>query len=751
MNHPRLVSFVRYGLYAVALMPLIIFSEFLSPFHFGKVIVFRAWMEILAVFYLVLVLKDRSHLPKTNGVFWAVTIFTAVFGLTTVTSVDGYQSFWGTLERMGGWFTLFHFWIFFVIAAAVIKKPEEWITFLKISVATSLFSALYGFLQKTDLSWVVGSGGRSRIFGTIGNPALFAGYELFNIFFALLLIFWSKVSRGGKMFYLLAFFLNLTAVFSTAVRGSLLAAVMALALFALFYTYIGGAKKIRWIMFSGVGLLVIMELFLILNHNASFVKNSPYLSRLADVSLHTRTVSTRFWAWQAGLDGWNDSVRTILLGWGPENFNLPFSKHFNPKFYLGPGSETLFDRGHNMFVEVLVTMGSVGLAAYLAVFVMLFRNLRRIFKRAPSRDEKMAAAALISGLLAYVVHNIFIFDTSANLMMFFLAAGLVHSLTNRGETKSFPAPAAKKTAGRPMGSQALILVAALLAIPVAISIYQTAIKPAKANYATTRAIVASWRGDHQRAVAKFTEAMAYNTFGEYEIRHRYAQYVMENITRFPAETRKDLLLLAVENGKKNLRPSDKDYLPYLYISRAYILIGKNDPLSAYNDLALENSLRALSIAPEFIRTYFEVAQAYLNKKDYAKAGEYFQRATELNPDVGVSYWYWAATELEKGNIERGLELVKVAESKGYGLTEGDYLRLLTLYIKKNDLPKIAEVYEQLIAFGTKNPQYHASLAVTYSKLGNKEEAVEQARQAAKLDPSFEPEAKSFIENLGRKY
>src|SRR3989338_9931172 len=145
---------VRWGIYAVALVPLIIFKDFLSPFHFGKVVLFRPWVEMLVVFYVVLVLRDRSFLPKPSLLLWAVTIFTAIFGLTTLTGVNPYQSFAGTLERMGGWFTLFHFWAFFVIAISVLRTRKEWVTFLKISVVISAISTIYGIFQKADLSFI---------------------------------------------------------------------------------------------------------------------------------------------------------------------------------------------------------------------------------------------------------------------------------------------------------------------------------------------------------------------------------------------------------------------------------------------------------------------------------------------------------------------------------------------------------------------------------------------------------------------
>src|SRR3989344_1047062 len=154
ITEPRLVGTIKYLIYVSAFMPLIIFSAFLSPFHFGKVVVFRTGVEIIAILYLILIANNRRFLPRLNTVFWIVTIFTAVFGLTSLTSINLYQSFMGTLERMGGWFTFFHFWIFFVIMISVLRTKEEWFTLIKISVFVSLLSTLYGFLQKTDASFI---------------------------------------------------------------------------------------------------------------------------------------------------------------------------------------------------------------------------------------------------------------------------------------------------------------------------------------------------------------------------------------------------------------------------------------------------------------------------------------------------------------------------------------------------------------------------------------------------------------------
>ena len=69
---------------------------------------------------------------------------------------------------------------------------------------------------------MIGSGGRNKIFGTIGNPALFAGYMIINAFLGLMMYFKPGNSAGEKYFYGAAFLIDAFAVLLTGVRGSVL-------------------------------------------------------------------------------------------------------------------------------------------------------------------------------------------------------------------------------------------------------------------------------------------------------------------------------------------------------------------------------------------------------------------------------------------------------------------------------------------------------------------------------------------------
>lgn len=737
-EHP-LAKIVKFGVYVIAFIPLVIFSDFLSPFHFGKVVVLRSIIEVLAVFYLILILSPggKSYLPPKSKILWAFIAFAGIFGLTSLTSINSFQSFWGNLERMGGFFTFLHYLVLFIMASAVLRTKQDWIRLIQVSLFVGILSAFYGFLQKTDVSWVIGSGGRNKIFGTIGNPALFAGYMIVNAFLALSMFARKESTSHGKQFYFLAFLVTSLGILLAGVRGSVLGWVVGLLIFGYMYKSENINRNIKKYTTMFLILVVATAGILFSLRGTDFVRGNSYLDRYSDISPKTYTVQTRVWAWTAGLQGWDDSAKTMLLGFGPENFNYPFSFNFNPKFYNGPGSETLFDRAHNMFMEVLVTMGAIGLIAYILLFVAAFAAIKR-FKD----EDKILGVGFIALLVAYMIHNSFIFDTSANFVIFFTALGFINFLDPKTVKRELV------VGNNRLGAGLGFLMIVLLAFS-ALFINKINIKPAKANYITTRAIIASWGNDIDRSIEKYTEAMEFDVPMKYEIRHRYAQYIINQSNKSKAleDPRVvDGLKLAIEKVQANIDENPQDYLPLLYQARLNIMLGRGDPSSEFNDAALDNSLAALEIAPTFVRGYFEVSQAYLNQKNYSKAIEYFQTAYDLHPEASISAWYLGMAYVDSGEVQKGLNII---DQSGHSFNAQQSLRMINLYVTLNRFDKVVELYENIVISNPTNPQFYASLAVAYARVGRIDDAVNTALKAAQIDPDFAGEAQAFLRSLGR--
>jgi len=114
----------------------------------------------------------------------------------------------------------------------------------------------------------------------------------------------------------------------------------------------------------------------------------------------------RFVVWERAVTGW---LERPLLGWGPENFNVMFQRHFNPVLFLPEyGQEIWFDRAHNIIVDTLVTVGIVGLLAYFGIFLATLLILWQNYQK--KRTCFWTAAAFSSLLAAYFVQNLTVFD-----------------------------------------------------------------------------------------------------------------------------------------------------------------------------------------------------------------------------------------------------------------------------------------------------------------------------------------------------
>lgn len=807
-SEPALAKWLRWLIYSSSLVPLIIFGQYVSPFHFGKVIVLRTVVQVMAGLYLMLIWRDRSYRPKGHPITWAFFAFTLAFTLTTFTGVAFLQSFWGTLERMGGLFTFWHYFIFYIILVSVLRTKEDWRTLIDLMVAVGFVSAIYGFLQKTNWSLILGSGERQRIFGTIGNPALFAGYQIligylavtmllmrqygpavrmrpdatsrgivwigigivsaiflgaaFNghslwvipmglVSYGVYLIVSTLFPNGGRWFYGISAGLIFLAAASTAVRGSLLAMAVATVVGLILWSSFNRSRRARNALLGSIAACVLFFFFAALLRSTPLVQHSPYLKRITDFSSQTQTVQTRFWAWSAGFKGWSESPQRMLLGWGPENFNVPFSKYFNPKFFMGPGSETFFDRAHNMFIEILVTMGLAGELTYLALFGVLFWTLVRFMRSPDNKDLRALGIGGTAFTIAYIIHNCFIFDTSANFLTFFMVLGFVAHVSQYGLDSAPDKPDQKR---RPMPWTGLQYAGAgIISLVVLITVYITSIQQAKANFASTRAIIAGWNGDFVTAVTKYREAIAYDVPGRYEYRNRFAQYLLE--TSAGADTSKvpgfnEAILEVIGDLQQNIQENPQDYLPLLYTARMYITLGKDNPQSPYNDMALQYANKALVISPTFVRTYYEVAQAYLNKQESQKAYDAFEAAYKLNPDVQLTQWYMAIVDFQLGRVDEGLAIVESLISNGYTLSESDALKVINAYIKKGDLKNVAILYGQLVKTSPTNATYWTQLAVVYARLGRIPEAIAATREALKLDksPEFQQQGQAFLRQLG---
>jgi hypothetical protein len=89
-----------------------------------KTLLFRGTVEIMLIFYLILIYADKNFLPKLNKFNLSLIIFTLISFVSGFVGINPFHSMFSTAERMMGNFGFLHFVIFVLILSSVIKTKD---------------------------------------------------------------------------------------------------------------------------------------------------------------------------------------------------------------------------------------------------------------------------------------------------------------------------------------------------------------------------------------------------------------------------------------------------------------------------------------------------------------------------------------------------------------------------------------------------------------------------------------------------
>lgn len=693
-------------LYALLLTPLPVWSGFLFPFITSKVMYFRPLVELALIFYIPLAFKYPELRPRWNWLSSMVWVYLGVMIATSIVGLNFYKSFWGTVERGEGILTMLHFAAYFTMLSSVLKSRKDWTRYITAAIAMITFT---GFISLGQLmcgsnniegicQFIPPSQGE-RISATIGNAAFYAAFLLFGVMLSWLLGSQAESKAAKYVFYANAVF-NAVLMVYTLTRGGFIALYAAVFIVSLFQVCWGQKKRVRIATASLAIIMVVIPLTLFLKPEAfpQRVRDIGVVRRLLRISITDTTTQSRIDTWRASFTGWQDRFWT---GYGYENFNLAFNKYFPPRIFKTNNSQIWFDRAHNIFFDVSVTSGIVGLAAYLGIFVAGFLLLYRLF-RVPG-FEKQSAVILFALLVGYFIQNFFVFDTQATYLLFFLVLGFIAS---QYEFHSMPPQAVGKAYN--LGP----IAPAILVILMAVGTYFFNLKAALANHYAITGFKQVKLREYRELLPYFQKALSYGTYMDEEIRQHLVSYANEagSSGKLTAEEKRELYLFVAAELDKNLARSPLDVKNHLYLMNFLnISAAETNRLEDVFELGHE----ALKLSPTRMQIYYELGQAAFLINRSEEGLEYFRKALALNPQPKESH----LNLLMGGIFSRRPEIVE------------------------QELEEISKRGHSLTA------NEHVSLANAFAKNCDVERARAQVEAAVKLESNFAGAAKTFISNL----
>jgi O-antigen ligase len=394
---------------------LYVASGLYFPYITGKGFLFRTLVELMLLIYIPLAVAVPEYRPKKQLGLIVYGVFILILFCAAILGVNPANSLWSNFERMEGFVTHIHLFVFVLILLSIRITEKEW----KLALQTQLFAGVcvlfvaigeyFTVAQKIAMGEQIGR----RLAATLGNPAYLAIYSAFNIGIALLLLCKSKAEGYIlPITYSIVALLHLFVLWQTQTRGTILGLVAGLGVALLWTLWKNRTNvKVRNISLAGVAIFVAILFSFISLKETSFIQNNPTLKRLADIELGEQTVRSRVMIWQMSFEG---VLERPVLGYGQDNFIYVFADKYNPEMF---DQEQWFDRSHNVFFDWLIAAGILGLLAYLSLYGI---SVYSIIANRQSRFSNTEQSVLLGMLVTYFVHNIIVFDNLISYISFFV-------------------------------------------------------------------------------------------------------------------------------------------------------------------------------------------------------------------------------------------------------------------------------------------------------------------------------------------
>jgi O-antigen ligase len=268
-------------------------------------------------------------------------------------------------------------------------------------VIAGFLSAVYGLYQHYITPEALGT--EMRVHGTFEHPIEFS-----SAMAVLLPIIWYLWTRRNPMavrvFLVVAGAACLYGLLLSGTRSGMLAAVGVLVLIAL-------RQKRRVLSLALIVLLVIILLIVMPDQVRSRVGLSDEVDKGARASTDRRETYQQF--------GWKLFLEHPLLGTGMGGFAEAYS-HSEYRFLRY--ATDIRRIAHNMYLEIAIGTGVLGLTPFLLLMIITVVNLQRIVSRSSPQGWDQLAAAIQTSLGAFLFTGLF--ASSQHDKMLWLLVGL---------------------------------------------------------------------------------------------------------------------------------------------------------------------------------------------------------------------------------------------------------------------------------------------------------------------------------------
>jgi len=134
-----------------------------------------------------------------------------------------------------------------------------------------------------------------------------------------------------------------------------------------------------------------------------------------------------------------------------------------------------------------------------------------------------------------------------------------------------------------------------------------------------------------------------------------------------------------------------------------------------------------------ITTHYNLGRYYLDKKEYAKAEEEFEKALSFDPNFQYALYFLAKAYQEQNRIEEAIQCLKRIISSSSEVFPLTYILLTNLYIKKEEPEAAEKILQSALVIKKEVSEIHSGLGFIHEKRGDIEKAEKEYLEALELN------------------
>ena len=726
-NNDGIVRFlqhvVHWGLIASLFSALFISTSTLFPFFVGKVTFLHTILTISLIAYLfILALQPDRITLRLKPLMISVLAYMAIYTISSFTSLDPYQSFWSTIERMEGLFHMLYFLLYFIMLSSFYRTKQEWLQFWRGSLVMGWLVGFYGIAQFLGLGDVLLKSS-NRIAATLGNATYVGTMFIILGHISALLLAWDKRSLW-KQFYVASLIFFVLLVVMSGTRGALLGIVASVVFSGFAYLIFAQSAKYRKKAATGllVAIVAIVSLFSLAR--AGHLDSIEAMRRLSETDFSQGGVRARIINWEIA---WDATKERPLLGWGPDTYLSTFSKDYNPEMLFH--KNIWFDRVHSKQIEVLVTTGWLGLISYLGIFTIAFLGFFVTRKR-----DLILKILLASLFVGYFVQNISLFDTTTSYLVFFPALAfsgyLIHQKSQeRTDDEVEDDEEGSVVIRRPA---AMVLASALtLSLLIMLKMGTFNAFAASQQGLNGLRVLHQQPGNVEAFIDVYEEAYNYNTYVRSELNNQLRVTLPRVLETSPIQAIDLYTRYSIEKLEEAVALHPTNLKFQLSLGSMYRVLGDLRPEFQNEAERVLTNAAAIGLRPD---AYFELSVIKEAQGDPEGAADVLEEYMNKSEHLQTP-WRKAQIAFLRGNDEEAEAFIKEAvASENKDFTTNDFFTVRG--ISPESLQRLFDFYRETPNIATTTGEYYGILAILAARGGQGEAAIallEQGERDLGLD------------------